>query len=114
MTQPRSKLAQLRELSVVVADTGDYEAIKRLRPVDCTTNPTLVKKALDLPVYAALIERELQWGRGQPGDVPDVAKAVVDRLTVGVGTMLAELVPGRVSTEVDADQAHERSGRRAA
>ncbi len=43
---PPSKLAQLRELSVVVADTGDYEAIKRLRPVDCTTNPTLVKKAL--------------------------------------------------------------------
>jgi len=42
-----SKLAQLRELSVVVADTGDYEAIKRLKPVDCTTNPTLVKKALD-------------------------------------------------------------------
>ncbi|MGR4895642.1 transaldolase [Stenotrophomonas sp. LARHCG68] len=104
-----SKLAQLRELSVVVADTGDYEAIKRLRPVDCTTNPTLVKKALDLPVYAALIERELQWGRNQPGDVQDVAKAVVDRLTVGVGvgTMLAELVPGRVSTEVDADQAHD-------
>jgi hypothetical protein len=48
----RSKLAQLRELSVVVADTGDYDAIKRLRPVDCTTNPTLVRKALDLPVYA--------------------------------------------------------------
>ncbi len=57
-----SKLSQLRELSVVVADTGDYEAIKRLQPVDCTTNPTLVKKALDLPVYAELIERELAWG----------------------------------------------------
>ncbi len=101
-----SKLAQLRELSVVVADTGDYDAIKRLRPVDCTTNPTLVKKALDLPVYAGLIERELQWGRAQTGDTQAIANAVVDRLTVGVGTMLAELVPGRVSTEVDADQAH--------
>ncbi|MGE8281463.1 MAG: transaldolase family protein, partial [Stenotrophomonas sp.] len=106
MTQAHSKLAQLRELSVVVADTGDYDAIKRLRPVDCTTNPTLVKKALDLPVYAGLIERELQWGRAQSGDRQAVANAVVDRLTVGVGTMLAELVPGRVSTEVDADQAH--------
>ncbi|WP_282278379.1 transaldolase family protein, partial [Stenotrophomonas sp. PS02297] len=100
-----SRLAQLRGLSVVVADTGDYEAIKRLRPVDCTTNPTLVKKALDLPVYAGLIERELAWGRAQAGERDDVAKAVVDRLTIGVGTMLAELVPGRVSTEVDADQA---------
>ncbi|MHC5149544.1 transaldolase family protein, partial [Stenotrophomonas rhizophila] len=44
-----SRLSQLRDLSVVVADTGDVEAIKRLKPVDCTTNPTLVKKALDLP-----------------------------------------------------------------
>ncbi|MCL7714735.1 transaldolase [Stenotrophomonas mori] len=104
---PLSKLARLRGLSVVVADTGDYEAIRRLRPVDCTTNPTLVKKALDLPVYAGLIERELQWGRAQPGDRDDVARAVVDRLTIGVGAMLAGLVPGRVSTEVDADQAHD-------
>ncbi|WP_313397761.1 transaldolase [Stenotrophomonas sp.] len=106
MSQAPSKLAQLRELSVVVADTGDYDAIKRLRPVDCTTNPTLVKKALDLPVYAGLIERELQWGRAQSGDKQTITNTVVDRLTVGVGTMLAELVPGRVSTEVDADQAH--------
>jgi len=102
-----SKLAQLRDLSIVVADTGDYEAVKRLRPVDCTTNPTLVKKALDLPVYADLIERELQWGRAQIGDATSIVNTVVDRLTVGVGTMLAELVPGRVSTEVDADQAHD-------
>ncbi|CAM4438963.1 MULTISPECIES: transaldolase [Stenotrophomonas] len=102
-----SKLSQLRELSVVVADTGDYEAIKRLQPVDCTTNPTLVKKALDLPVYAELIERELAWGRQQGGDRETVVHAVADRLTIGVGALLSTLVPGRVSTEVDADQAHD-------
>ncbi|MEN5375317.1 transaldolase [Stenotrophomonas hibiscicola] len=102
-----SKLSQLRELSVVVADTGDYEAIKRLQPVDCTTNPTLVKKALDLPVYAELIERELAWGRQQGGDREAVVHAVADRLTIGVGTLLSTLVPGRVSTEVDADLAHD-------
>ena len=102
-----SKLSQLRELSVVVADTGDYEAIKRLQPVDCTTNPTLVKKALDLPVYADLIERELAWGRQQGGDRETVVHAVADRLTIGVGALLSTLVPGRVSTEVDADQAHD-------
>jgi len=106
-TATPSKLAQLRELSVVVADTGDYEAIKRLKPVDCTTNPTLVKKALDLPVYAELIERELAWGRGQSGERETVVHAVADRLTVGVGTLLSTLVPGRVSTEVDADLAHD-------
>jgi len=102
-----SKLSQLRELSVVVADTGDYEAIKRLQPVDCTTNPTLVKKALDLPVYAELIERELAWGRQQGGDREALVHAVADRLTIGVGALLSTLVPGRVSTEVDADQAHD-------
>ena len=102
-----SKLSQLRELSVVVADTGDYEAIKRLQPVDCTTNPTLVKKALDLPVYAELIERELAWGRQQTGDREAVVHAVADRLTIGVGALLSTLVPGRVSTEVDADLAHD-------
>lgn len=102
-----SKLSQLRELSVVVADTGDYEAIKRLQPVDCTTNPTLVKKALDLPVYAELIERELAWGRQQGGDREAVVHAVADRLTIGVGALLSTLVPGRVSTEVDADQAYD-------
>ncbi|MBH1653168.1 transaldolase [Stenotrophomonas maltophilia] len=102
-----SKLSQLRELSVVVADTGDYEAIKRLQPVDCTTNPTLVKKALDLPVYAELIERELAWGRQQSGDREAVVHAGADRLTIGVGALLSTLVPGRVSPEVDADQAHD-------
>lgn len=98
-----SKLEQLRELSVVVADTGDAEAIARLKPVDCTTNPTLVRKALDLPIYADLVERELERARDLDGEVDTLARHVVDRLTVGVGRKLAGLVPGRVSTEVDAD-----------
>ena len=102
-----SKLAQLRELSVVVADTGDYEAIKRLRPVDCTTNPTLVKKALDLPVYAELIERELARAADATGERAAIIDDIADRLTVGVGTMLSELIPGRISTEVDADKSHD-------
>lgn len=102
-----TRLQQLRELSVVVADTGDYDAIVRLRPVDCTTNPTLVKKALGLPVYAELIERELAWARTRPAADKTVVDEVADRLTVGVGAMLSALVPGRVSTEVDADLAHD-------
>ena len=102
-----SKLQQLRELSVVVADTGDFEAVKRLRPVDCTTNPTLVRKALDLPVYAEAIDRELAWARTQSGDHAALVEEVADRLTIAVGSALAGLIPGRVSTEVDADQAHD-------
>lgn len=107
MSTTPSKLSQLRELSVVVADTGDYEAIKRLKPVDCTTNPTLVKKALDLPVYAELFDEALAWGRARGGDREAVVNAIADRLTIGVGTRLSALVPGRVSTEVDADLAHD-------
>jgi transaldolase len=102
-----SKLSQLREMSVVVADTGDYAAVERLRPVDCTTNPTIVRKALDLPVYADLIEEHLQWGRTQSGDSERVAAEVADRLTVGVGKRLSGLIPGRVSTEVDADLSYD-------
>ncbi len=102
-----SKLQQLREISVVVADTGDFEAVKRLRPVDCTTNPTLVRKALDLPAYAEAIDKELAWARAQSGDAAAVVVEVVDRLTIAVGSALAGLIPGRVSTEVDADQAHD-------
>lgn len=107
MSAPVSKLQQLRELSVVVADTGDFDAVKRLRPVDCTTNPTLVRKALDLPVYADAIDKELAWARTQSGDQDALVEEVVDRLTIAVGTALAGLVPGRVSTEVDADLAHD-------
>lgn len=108
----RSKLAQLRDMTVVVADTGDYAAIERLKPVDCTTNPTLVRKALDLPIYADLVARELaavdrSGVDGMSGDVDALAARVVDRLTIGVGVKLAGLVPGRVSTEVDADLSHD-------
>lgn len=102
-----SKLAQLREMTVVVADTGDAEAIARLKPVDCTTNPTLVRKALDLPVYADLVARELETARKAGGDAEAAAREVVDRLTIGVGAKLSALVPGRVSTEVDADLSHD-------
>ncbi|MBB3342427.1 transaldolase [Luteimonas sp. RC10] len=107
MSAAASKLDQLRTMSVVVADTGDADAIARLKPVDCTTNPTLVRKALDLPIYAELIEHELERARGLDGDADAVVRQVVDRLTIGVGRKLAGLVPGRVSTEVDADLSHD-------
>ncbi|UNK42690.1 transaldolase [Luteimonas sp. S4-F44] len=107
MSAAASKLDQLRTMSVVVADTGDADAIARLKPVDCTTNPTLVRKALDLPIYAELIERELERARRIDGDPDALVRQVVDRLTIGVGRKLAGLVPGRVSTEVDADLSHD-------
>jgi transaldolase len=98
-----SKLEQLRAMTVVVADTGDIEAVRRLKPQDCTTNPTLLLKAVENPAYAHLVEEGVAWGRGKGGDKDVVAAAVCDRLAVSFGTELTRIVPGRVSTEVDAD-----------
>jgi transaldolase len=98
-----SKLDQLREMTVVVADTGDIEAVRRLKPQDCTTNPTLLLKAAGSPGGADLVVEALRWGRAQGGSREGVVAAICDRLAVGVGAELARIVPGRVSTEIDAD-----------
>lgn len=98
-----SKLEQLRAMTTVVADTGDIEAVARLKPVDCTTNPTIVLKALGTPAFADKVKEAITWGKSQNGSSDAVVAAVADRLAISVGAALAELVPGRVSTEVDAD-----------
>ncbi|MGL4497016.1 MAG: transaldolase [Beijerinckiaceae bacterium] len=98
-----SKRAQLAAMTTIVADTGDIEAVRRLKPVDCTTNPTLVLKACDLPASAPIVEEALHWGASQGGIRDAVTAAVCDRLAVSFGGELAAIVPGRVSTEVDAD-----------
>ncbi len=98
-----SKLDQLRAMTTVVADTGDIEAVRRLKPVDCTTNPSIVLKALGTDMFADTVKEAIAWGRKQSGNPEAVAAAVGDRLAISVGAALVELVPGRVSTEVDAD-----------
>lgn len=98
-----SKLDQLRAMTVVVADTGDLDAVRRLKPQDCTTNPTLLLKAVESPAYAHILDEALTWGRAQGGSREGVVGAICDRLAVAFGAELAGIVPGRVSTEVDAD-----------
>lgn len=98
-----SKLDQLRAMTTVVADTGDIEAVARLKPVDCTTNPTIVLKALGTPMFADAVKEAIGWGKTQGGSSESVIASVADRLAISVGAALAGLVPGRVSTEVDAD-----------
>lgn len=93
-----SVLDQLREVTVVVADTGDVEAVKRYKPVDCTTNPSLVLNALKDPASEELVAKEIEVGRKSGLS----AEALTATLTVAVGAELTRLVPGRVSTEVDA------------
>ena len=98
-----SKLAQLREMTVVVADTGDIDAIRAWKPVDCTTNPTLLLKAFSLPGLSNVVQEVLQWGRDQKVAREAAVSRVADRLAVSVGAELTRIVPGRVSTEVDAN-----------
>lgn len=99
----KSKLDQLREITTVVADTGDIEAVARLKPVDCTTNPSIVLKALGTPMFADAVKEAVSWGKKQGGHSDAVVGSVADRLAISVGAALVDLVPGRVSTEVDAD-----------
>ncbi|OLS63006.1 transaldolase [Pseudomonas putida] len=90
-----SKLEQLKQFTTVVADTGDIDAISRLKPVDATTNPSLLLKAAAMPGYADLLDQAI---RGSKGDV-DLA---CDAFAVSVGSGILKVIPGRISTEVDA------------
>ncbi|MBB3809971.1 transaldolase [Pseudochelatococcus contaminans] len=98
-----SKLDRLKAVTVVVADTGDIETVRRLRPQDCTTNPTLLLKAVQSGNSADIVDEALAWGKGLKGNHEDIVARVADRLAVSFGAELARIVPGRVSTEVDAD-----------
>eukprot|EP00095_Tigriopus_kingsejongensis_P008703 maker-scaffold11500_size2009-snap-gene-0.2 protein:Tk08703 transcript:maker-scaffold11500_size2009-snap-gene-0.2-mRNA-1 annotation:"transaldolase protein" len=91
-------LDQLRTMTTVVADTGEVAAVKTYKPVDCTTNPSLVLKALTDPASEALVVKEIEAGKAAGLN----AEAVTEVLTVAMGAELAALVPGRVPTEVDA------------
>jgi len=95
-------LDRLADLSTIVADTGEIEQIKRFRPHDCTTNPTLLLKAVQLEAYQGLLNEAIEWGRGRTNTREGDIQAVMDRLAVSFGRELLAIVPGYVSTEVDA------------
>jgi len=99
-----SKLEQLRAMSTVVADTGDMDSIREFKPTDATTNPSLILKAAEMPHYARLVEEAILWGRRQNAPVGEVT----DRIAVNFGAELTKIVPGRVSTETDADLAFDK------
>jgi len=97
-----SQLDALKSLSLVVADTGDLAAIRRYQPQDATTNPSLILKAFELPDYQSLINEELAAISAEGGNPQIQAEHAVDRLAVAMGSEIAKVVPGRVSTEVAA------------
>ncbi len=97
-------LDQLKSHTVVVADTGDFQSIERFKPRDATTNPSLIAAAAKMPEYAAVVDEALRFAareaKGKSDD--EVIKLAVDRLAVEFGIRILKVVPGRVSTEVDA------------
>jgi transaldolase len=97
-----SKLDQLREMTDVVADTGDIDAVRRFRPIDATTNPSLLLKAAALPHYARQLEAARERARAKGKDSATQLAESCDRFAVAVGSEILALIPGRVSTEVDA------------
>ena len=102
---PQNLLEQLRKFTVVVADTGDIEAMEQFRPTDATTNPSLLTAAAAMPQYQPIVDSVLLDARKDLGDNatdPEVANLAFQRLAVAFGKKILEIVPGRVSTEVDA------------
>jgi transaldolase len=103
-------LDSLRRQTVIVADTGDIDAIAKYKPQDSTTNPSLLLKAAAQPQYRALLEEALKYANAQSGDESQRKSAFLEKLAVNFGCEILKIVPGRVSTEVDASLSFDRAG----
>ncbi len=97
-----NKLEQLKNMTTVVADSGDIESIRQYQAVDATTNPTLLYKAAQLPQYAELVKEAIAWGKQQGSDQVSSISFAADKLAVLIGCQIISAIPGRISTEVDA------------
>jgi transaldolase len=101
----KNLLEQLRQVTIVVADTGDIQAIEKFRPRDATTNPSLITAAAQMPQYQEIVDETLKKAReelGAKATASDVANLAFKRLAVAFGLKILQIIPGRVSTEVDA------------
>lgn len=95
-------LDKLKEYTVVVADTGDFNQLNKYKPQDSTTNPSLVFAASGLPQYAPLVDDAIQYAKKNGKDVAEQVELATDKICVNFGIEILKIVPGRVSTEVDA------------
>ncbi len=109
----KNLLQQLREMTVVVADTGDIQAIETFKPRDATTNPSLITAAAQMPQYQGIVDDTLKSARttlGGGASATEVASLAFDRLAVSFGLKILEIIEGRVSTEVDARLSYDTEG----
>jgi transaldolase len=106
-----SLLEQLKKVTIVVADTGDINSIEKFKPTDSTTNPSLIAAAAEKPEYQQIVDDVLKEARKQAGDNAsdkDVAAFAFKTLAVAFGRKILDIVPGRVSTEVDARLSYDK------
>lgn len=103
-----NQLEQLQQFTTLVADTGDIESIRRYQPEDATTNPSLLLKAVSLPHYEPLLQRARKFAETRGGDSQTQLDNATDKLAVLIGKEILNIVPGRVSTEVDARLSFEK------
>jgi transaldolase len=109
-TQVLSQLDQLKRFTKVVADTGDFATLKEYAPQDATTNPSLILKAAQMPAYKSLVEKAIADGRKLNVSGKALLTQIVDDLLVQFGVEILKIVPGRVSTETDADLSFDTPG----
>ncbi len=102
MNQALSQLDQLKQMTTVVADTGDVEAIANFQPQDATTNPSLLLKAAQISRYKPLLDQAVAWAKSQSSCAEQQVVDAADKLSVLIGLEILKIVPGRISTEVDA------------
>nr|DBA17304.1 TPA: hypothetical protein GDO54_002771 [Pyxicephalus adspersus] len=105
-----SALEQLKKHTVVVADTGDFNAIEEYKPQDATTNPSLILAAAQMPAYQHLVKEAIQHGKKLGGSEQEQMNNIMDKLFVLFGIEILNVVPGRVSTEVDARLSFDKEG----
>lgn len=105
-----NKLEQLRKLTTVVADTGEIDAIKKYQPQDATTNPSLILKAAQIEEYEPLIQQAIEYAKSQSEDEAQQIQDTCDMLAVNIGKEILAIIPGRISTEVDARLSYDTKG----
>jgi len=108
--QAKSALDSLKSHTVVVADTGDFESMREFQPTDATTNPSLILQAANIAKYGALIDQAVDYGAAFKGDIDGKVSAAMDKVAVLFGCEILKIIPGRVSTEVDARLSFDRDG----
>jgi len=97
-----NKLEQLKRMTTIVADTGDIDSIKAYTPIDATTNPSLLLKAAQQPAYVDLVRSAVSYGKSHSDDANEQTRLTMNKLAVNFGVEILKIIPGRVSTEVDA------------